>query len=195
MEQKAPAPVTITVPSSNDEPASSGLGPRYVMNAQADSNALLRAALYAGLVAAVLTSIPVGPVIALALPFAGFLSVLFYRRWRHGANLRPRAGFKLGALTGVFGFLGLLIRTVIATMTSAGQSELRQAMLQTVEQAQQRTSDPQSRQVFEYFKTPQGMVAMMVLSFVFLAVVFVALSGAGGAFSASFLRRKEPPER
>jgi di/tricarboxylate transporter len=170
------------------------LGLRYV-DAQADSNAMLRAALYAGVIAAVLTSIPIAPVILLALPCAGFLSVLFYRRWRNEAILRPKAGFKLGALAGVFGFVGLLVQTVIGTVTAAGQAELRQTMMDAVQQVQQRTPDPQKRQMLEYAKTPQGLAIMMLLSLAFLAVMFIVLSGAGGAFSASLLRRKGPPQR
>jgi hypothetical protein len=194
-EEKPAAPVTVTLPVIDEQPTWPGTRPRYVADAQANSNAMLRAAIYAGLVAAVLTSIPIGPVIVLALPFAGFLSVLFYRRWRFGANLRPKTGFKLGALAGVFGFVGLLVETVIGTITSRGQTEVRQAMLDAVRQAQQRTSDPQKHQMLEYFTTPHGLAVIMLLGLMFMAVLFVVLSGVGGAFSASFLSRKGPPER
>jgi hypothetical protein len=80
-------------------------------------------------------------------------------------------------------------------MTSAGQAQLRQTVLDAIVQAQQRTSDPQSRRMFDYLKTPQGLAITMLVWLILMALFFVLLSGAGGAFSASLLRRKEPPER
>jgi hypothetical protein len=37
------------------------------------------------------------------------------------------------------------------------------------------------------------MAFMLVVGFVFMGVLFVLLSGVGGAISASLLRRKAPP--
>jgi hypothetical protein len=66
-------------------------------------------------------------------------------------------------------------------------------VIQVIQQAQARNPDPQARQAFEYFMTSQGMALMMVFGFVFMGVLFVLLSGLGGAISASLLRRKAPP--
>jgi hypothetical protein len=66
-------------------------------------------------------------------------------------------------------------------------------VIQVIQQAKARNPDPQARQVFEYFMTPQGMAFMMVVGFAFMGVLFVLLSGVGGAISASLLRRKAPP--
>jgi len=159
-----------------------------------NSRATLRAALYGGLVAAVLSTIPVGPTFIFAFPFAGFLSVIFYRRWSAGPEVRPGAAFKLGALTGVFGFVMFLVLTAIGTITFHAQNELREAMLQAIHQKQARAADPQARQMLEYFTTAQGMAVMMVAGFIFMGLVLVVLSGAGAALSASLLRRKGPPE-
>src|SRR5207244_13638876 len=45
-----------------------------------ERNAALRSALNAGVIAAVLSSLPLGPAFIFALPLAVFLCVLFYRR-------------------------------------------------------------------------------------------------------------------
>jgi hypothetical protein len=160
-----------------------------------DSRAMVRAALYAGVIGAVLSSIPVGLNFILALPVAGFLSVLFYRRWTHGPELRPSLGFKLGALAGLFGFLAFLIFTAIGTLTFHVEGEMRQTMVEAVRLQQARATDPQVRQMFDYFMTPQGMMVMMGFGFLIMGIVFVLLTGAGAALSASLLRRKTPPER
>ncbi len=160
-----------------------------------DSRATIRAAIYAGLIGAVLSSIPAGPNFILALPLAGFLSVLFYRRWTHGPEPRAAAGFRLGALAGLFGFLAFLVFTAIGTWTFHAEGEIRQAMLEAVRQQQSRATDPQVQHMFDYFVTPQGMMIMMGVGFLMMGIAFVLLSGVGAALGASLLRRKHPPER
>jgi hypothetical protein len=159
------------------------------------ARAELRAALYAGLIAAFLGSIPLGANFILALPLAGYLSVLFYRRSAPTPDLEPAAAFRLGALSGLFGFLTLLMLTAIGTLTFHAQSKLREAMLQAVRQAQERAGDPAARQMLDYFSTPPGVAFLMIFGFILLGIVFVVLSGAGALVSAAVLRHKRPPKQ
>jgi len=168
-------------------------GARSPHLAGTNSRALVRAAIYAGMIAAALSLIPLGPSFILALPFAGFLSVLFYRRWALGPELPLRSGFRLGALAGVFGFVGFLVLTAVGTLTSHGQNELREALLESVRQQQARATDPQVRQMLDYLTTPSGLGLMILAGFLFMAAVFILLSGAGALLSASLLERKGPP--
>ncbi|MBO0912536.1 MAG: hypothetical protein J2P13_12155 [Acidobacteria bacterium] len=161
--------------------------------AEGNSRARVRAALYAGMIAAAISTIPRGPSFFLALPFAGFLSVLFYRRWAAGPELRPGSGFRLGALAGVFGFVGFLALTAVGILTSHGQDEVREALIESVRQQQARAVDPQVRQMWDYLTTPPGMALVILLGFLFTAAVFILLSGAGALLSASLLGRKGPP--
>jgi drug/metabolite transporter (DMT)-like permease len=161
--------------------------------AESNSRVAMRAAIYAGMIAAALSLIPLGPSFVLALPFAGFLSVLFYRRWARGPELPPGSGFRLGALAGVFGFVGFLVLTAVGTLTSHGQHELREALLESVRQQQARAADPQVRQMLDYLTTPPGIALMILAGFLVMAAVFILLSGAGALLSASLLDRKDPP--
>ena len=162
-------------------------------HARADGHAELRSALYAGVVGALLSMIqPLASLVA--LPFAGFLSVLLYRRRSSGAELSPRAGFRLGALAGLFGFGLLMVLTAAGTLARHTEGDMHAAVIQIIQQAQARNPDPQARQAFEYFMTPQGMAFMMIFGFVIMCSMFVLLSGIGGAISASLLRRKGPPQ-
>jgi hypothetical protein len=170
-----------------------GPGAHAPHQAESNSRSRLRAAIYAGMIAAALSSIPLGPSFVLALPFAGFLSVLFYRRWARGPELAPGLGFRLGALAGVFGFVGFLVLTAVETLTSHGQNELREALLESVRQQQAHATDPQVRQMLDYLTTPSGMALMILLGFLVTAAVFILLSGAGALLSASLLERKGPP--
>ncbi|PYV59360.1 MAG: hypothetical protein DMG98_05745 [Acidobacteria bacterium] len=155
--------------------------------------AAFRAAVTAGVFAAVLSSVPIGGSFVFALPLAGFLCVLLYRR--HSATGEPTVGvgFRLGAGAGLAGFAMLILLGTIETLGFHTQNELRDVMIQAVRQAQSRYADPQARQSLEYFLTPGGMAFLMIFGFAFMCVLFVILSGIGGAISAAFLRRKLPP--
>jgi hypothetical protein len=185
------APVSVAAAASSSTvfadtgPVQSGIP------ATADAHGELRSALYAGVIAAVLSMIQPASFI-LALPLGGLLSVLLYRRRSFGNDPSPRAGFRLGAFTGLFAF-GLLVLIGAGTLAFRAQGAMHADMVEIVRQAQARSADPQAKQVFDYFLSPQGMAFMMILGFVFMCIVFVLLSGIGGAISASLLRRKAPP--
>ena len=155
-----------------------------------DRQAAVRSALNAGAIAAVLSLLPLGFIVA--LPLAGFLGVRLYRRRSSAQELSTGAGFKLGALCGAFGFLIFAVLTAVNTLAFRAQSEFRGAMIEAVRRAQARNTDPQARQMLEYFTSPHGMIVMLVLGGVFICVAFVLLSGLGGAISAALLRRKGP---
>jgi len=158
-----------------------------------NQNAALRAALHAGVVAAILSLIPLRSAFLFALPIAGFLCVLLYRRRVSGEELSAGFGFKLGSLAGLFAFALFVVLTAAATLVSRAENELREAMLQAIRQAQARSPDAQARQMLDYFTTPHGLMVMMILGFIFTGVMFVLLSGLGGSISAKLLRRKRPP--
>ena len=157
-----------------------------------NQSALLRSALHAGVIAAILTFIPVRSAFLLALPLAGSLSVLLDRRRVPGEEISSGAGFRLGALSGLFGFAIVVVLTAATIFISHGESDVRDAMLQTIRQAQARNPDLQARQVLDFFTTPQGLIVVMVLSFFFAGIMFVLLSGLGGSISATLQRRRRP---
>jgi hypothetical protein len=160
--------------------------------ARADAHVELRSALYAGIIAAVLIIIQPASLI-LAMPLGGFLSVLLHRRRSMGEDPGPRAGFRLGAFTGLFAF-GLLLLIAVGTLAFHAQGDMHAHIVRIIQQAQARSVDPQAKQVADYFLTPEGMAFMMIFCVVFMCVLFVLLSGIGGAISASLLRRKGPPK-
>jgi len=160
--------------------------------AKADAHAELRSALYAGIIAAVLSMIQPASFI-LALPLGGFLSVLLYRR-RSMGDPRPRAGFRLGAFTGLFAFGLLIVLAAVLTLVSHNEVKLRADIIQDIQQAQAHNPDPQAKQISDYLMTQQGVALIMIFGVVFGCVLCVLLSGIGGAISASLLRRKGPPE-
>jgi len=189
-KEYARSPVTVTVEGTQPF-FNAGTFPRTV--GRRDAKAELRAAFYAAIVGAVLSLVQPGASFVIALPVAGFLSVVLYRRFSLKSEPSPRTGFRLGAICGLFAFGSLMIVIAAGTLAFHSEADTHAQVIQVIQQAQARNPDPQAKPVFEYFMTPQGMAVMMVVGFVFMAVLFVVLSGIGGAISASLLRRKAPP--
>lgn len=126
-------------------------------------------------------------------PLGGFLSVLLYRRRTWAGDPSPRAGFRLGALSGIFGFVIFVVLAGAQVALLHGENEVRNAMIEAVRHQQARNPDPQARQMLDYFLSPHGLLVMMTVGLIFMGLMFVLLSGVGGAISAALLRRKEPP--
>jgi hypothetical protein len=129
----------------------------------------------------------------IAMLAAGALSVVFYYRRNPGTNLSAGAGARLGALSGALGFGILTIVFAFGTAVLHSGGELRQKMLDAIQQAASRSSDPQAAQAVEFLKTPQGLVLAMILGLILTFVAFVLFSGLGGAIGAALLRRKNVP--
>ena len=158
-----------------------------------DKNSALRATLIAGAIAALLSLLPLG--IVFGAPIGGFLSVLLYRRRSWTGDPHPRAGFRLGALSGIFGYAIFLVLAAAQVVLSHAQNEVRDSMIETIHRQQARNPDPQARQMLDYFLTPHGLLIMMIGGLVLMSVVFVLVSGLGGAISAALLRRRGPGSR
>jgi hypothetical protein len=186
----ARSPVTVTVEGT---PAFLNSGIFSKTTGSRDAKAELRAAFYSAIVGSVLSLVQPGASFVIALPVAGFLCVLLYRRFSLKSNPSRRTGFRLGAISGLFVFGLMMIVIAAGTLAFHNEADSHAQVIQVIQQAQARNPDPQARPVFEYFMTPQGMALMMVVGFVFMGVLFVLLSGVGGAISASVLRRKAPP--
>ena len=122
---------------------------------------------------------------------AGVLAVLLYRRRNPALHLTPGVGARLGAVSGVLGFGMFAILTAVEMLVLRSGGQIRQALLQTIEQSASRSNDPQVQQMFDYFKTPAGLALMMGLGLAMMLVLFVILSAAGGAVTAVLLRKRD----
>ena len=150
----------------------------------------LRAAIYAGAISALLSTIPYGLIIG--MPLAGILAVRFYRSGAFVRSISSQQGFRLGALSGAFAFAILAFVSGITVVGVGGRAEFRNRMLETVHQYQAANPDPQAQQVFQFFETPQGMTVMVIGGMLFMCVLFVVIAGLAGMISASVANRRSP---
>jgi hypothetical protein len=143
------------------------------------------AALIAALVMALGLMVPL-----LAALGAGFLSVSLYHRRSSPWGMTARTGAQIGALCGLlfFGISAIFESLAVAVFHTGGQ--LRQKMLDALQQAATRSSDAQVQAAFEKLKTPEGLAVLLVLGLMVLfAISIVAASVAGAATGAVLGRR------
>jgi len=143
----------------------------------------------AGFVAATLMLVPLGG-FGLGMILAGALAVLLYRRRVATFDLSAGAGAKLGAASGAIGFAFFAIFTAVEVLIFHTGNEINAAMLQAVNQAAARSTDPQAQQALQYLKTPQGLALVMALGLAVMFLAFLIFSSIGGAIGASLLRSK-----
>ena len=126
-------------------------------------------------------------VFGLGMLIGGSLSVVFYRRRNPVANITPWVGFRLGMASGVTGGGIFALLLAAGTVLLNAWDQVRQKIIELIEEAAARNPDPQAREVMEFFKTEQG-IALLIVS---TLVAFEIFSGLGGALCAILLRRKE----
>ena len=125
----------------------------------------------------------------LAMLAAGVIAVGLYHRRNPGVILPPATGAKVGALSGLmaFGILAILSGASMAVLHSRG--ELQSTLTEVLDQAAARTSDPEALAMIQQFKNPRGLALVMIGSMLGALLLFVAISGVGGAITAVLLRK------
>ncbi len=124
---------------------------------------------------------------------AGFLAVSLYHRRNLAWGVNARSGAQLGAVSGFlfFGISAVLETFAVALFHTGGQ--VRQKMLEALQQAASRSTDPQVQAAFDRLKTPEGMAAMLVLGLVVLFLVSIAAGSLAGALTGAVLGRRKRP--
>ncbi len=105
---------------------------------------------------------------------AGWCAVLLYRRLT-GLALSVRSGARLGSITGVLTFLGMLI-VMALTMLAMGKDFVREMARQ----------DPQ---ITEVLNDPPALALALAVVLVFIFALVVGACAAGGALGARFAGR------
>lgn len=156
-----------------------------------------KGALLSGIGAALLTATPIiSAGCCLWMLGAGAFAVSLYQKRVPGTVITPGMGMKLGAFTGVIGFVVNAVLTTVSFLTFRARGDFRQAMEEQMQRQMSSNSDPKVQEMMqrlvEWIATPQGVATLIVISLLVLAVMFVLFCAAGGALGASmFGRRRE----
>lgn len=121
---------------------------------------------------------------------AGFLGVAFYRRRNPGIDVTAGAGARLGALCGLlcFGMTAVIEALAVAILNKG--AEIRQTMLDAIQQTATRYPDPQFQAGLDFMRSPSGLVFMMIAALIFGFLVFLLLGTAGGALAGVMMGRR-----
>lgn len=149
----------------------------------------IRACAIAAFIAALLMALGL-MVPLLAVLGAGFLAVTLYRRQNPAWNVTAQSGAQIGAVCGLLFFGMAAVFESLAELFHAG-GQFRQKMLEAVQQAASRSTDPQVQAAFDRLKTPEGLAAMFVLCMVFLMVVSIAAGSVAGALTGALHGRRK----
>lgn len=146
----------------------------------------VRVGLSAASIAAMLISLPfVTYGFLIWLIPAGFASVYLYK-WRTGHLLSVRAGARMGWMTGVLSFAILIIlRTLsIALGGMSGFAAEWRRQLQSMP-----VQDSSMRGAMQTLESPAGMAIVLLLSLIFMFILFSLLCMAGGALGAKIMSK------
>lgn len=124
---------------------------------------------------------------------AGFLAVFFTQRGSPGVAIRPAAGTRLGAFSGLLLFGMSTIFETLAVVVLHKGSEIRSGMIDKIQQAAARYPGSQVQPLLEFVRTPDGFAVFMVASMIFGLAAFLVLSGIGGAVTASVIAKQRRP--
>jgi TM2 domain-containing membrane protein YozV len=149
---------------------------------------VIRSAYPPAAVAAILGSIQfVAMLCFLWYPAAGFASVYLYRV-RTGIFLAPRAGAKIGAITGLLVFaISLLIATV--GFLFVGTADFSEAMRQGLEQSGQ--PEEVQRTVLDLLNNPATMALLLLMVLGVQLFVTTGFAILGGALGAKVLEKED----
>ena len=175
-------------------PTSSAPAPAYPAQA-IQWHAAWKGAVLSGLIAAVLTAVRGTSMgCCLWLLGAGALSVFLYQRRVPATFVTPGMGMRIGAFSGVVGFVASTFWLVF--QFAKNSQEFRTALEEQMEKSIGANPDPRAqdilRQLMNNLNTPQGLATFFVLILVVMAIAFVVFTAAGGALGAAmFVRRRD----
>ena len=156
---------------------------------------LWRPAFHAAFVGGVFSALVMnflGGLLGLGFIAGGTIAVYAYRRRVPESVLGLGSGSLLGALSGLFGFLVFSALATLEILLSHKGGELRRTLYESLDKAVQ-SADPQLQQQVQsmvtQFKTPEGVAFFVILTALFLCVIFVFFSVLGGAIGSSITRR------
>ncbi len=191
-EEPATAPLPPGTPGEAQpaaEPVSLGSGVPAGSAAGVNWSQAAPAAALAGLLLAIAFVVPVLGFL-FWLVAGGTMGVAMYRRRIPEAGLTPGLGARIGALTGLFGFVAFAVMFAIELMASRGSGQFRHLLQQVIAQAASRNADPGAQQAIQQLMTPAGMALMVTILLIIFLAAFLGLSSLGGALGGWLLGRK-----
>jgi hypothetical protein len=150
----------------------------------------LKACILAAVVAVVLGFL--SQLLIVALLAAGFLAVVFHRRFRPGIPLTALDGAKFGALAGILCCVILSVLIGLAITDPDTKAKLQEQYVAGAQRVATWFPDsPEIRAQIEELKTPQGFSNSLIGAGISFMLLSILLSGIGGAVGGVVFRRRD----
>jgi hypothetical protein len=122
---------------------------------------------------------------------AGFLAVALYRRRNPEIAVSARTGARLGAICGFFcaGMTAILGAFRVAILHEGGK--IRTVLLDALQQQSGRYPDPEFQTSLDFFRSPTGLVLMLVFFFIVALILFILMGMLGGALGGVGMGRRD----
>ncbi|HXO35511.1 MAG TPA: hypothetical protein VN901_24495 [Candidatus Acidoferrales bacterium] len=174
---------------SLDPPITTGTLNPYALTGGIEWRGGFRACAIAAFISIVVMSLRLVPPL-LAVPAAGSLAVILYHR-RH-PRVRARSGAQLGALTSVLSsaVFAIFFAIFLAVLEAGGQ--VRQQMIEALQQVASRSNDPQVQATLDLLVKPENVQKLM-LGMVGFVLISIAAGSIAGALTGAFLGRRNRP--
>ena len=153
-------------------------------------------AFYAALMGGVFSALVMnflGGLLGLGFIGGGVVAVYAYRRRVPGAVLSLGSGAKLGAVSGLLGFVVFGVLLTLEVLLKHAGGKFYEMIFESLNQTA-RNSDPQIQQqmqdMIQQLNTPEGFAVLMIFMCIVVCLIFVFFSVLGGAIGSSMTRRK-----
>jgi len=135
--------------------------------------------------------LPVVPWVILGMLAEGGIAVIIYHRRTPTASVSPSQGFRLGLLSGFFGWLTLTAFFCLALLSQAFRDAIHSQFSDQLAATIKRSPDPAAAQkMAETLSTPSGLVSMVILGLILFGAFFLVFGGISGAIGASVFGKK-----
>ena len=124
---------------------------------------------------------------------AGCLAVILYQRRNQMSRVDARSGAQLGAVTALFssGVFAIFSAILFAVLQAGGQ--VRQQLLDALQQVTARSNDPQMQATLDLLKKPEGLATTLLLAMVGFLLISLAAGSIAGALTGAFFSRRNRP--
>ena len=180
------APLTPGTPDDAQPPAQ----PVPLAPARLHSPATLPAALIAGVTMGILSMLPVVSAgCCLWMILGGILAVNLYQKRAPGL-VTGGMGARLGALSGLFGFVVYAIGFVGEVFLFGKAANIREQMMKALQDAAAKNSDPNAQDIARRMATPEGITMIIVIGLLAFLVGFLVFSSIGGTIGAAIFGKR-----
>lgn len=119
----------------------------------------------------------------ITLPGSVLWCIMTYRR-RFAGPISAGRGARMGC---ALGFISFTTFAIVFVCVYCFTDEIRPIIVQTLQQAAARNSDPNYQRLVHFFgQDPFGMAVFVAISLVFILFLFLSFGSAAGALTAAF---------